>query len=128
MPVSSTARRPAESPTVPLRAASRTALELRGQHAVMARLRLGELAGVGAEEDLQHPGESELAEARLGLLQPRLQGVAPSRGQRECPPPPAPALDPFVEVARGRESRRLGVEARVRDGEEVLALTPQARA
>jgi len=54
-------------------------LEARGQLAMVARLRLRELGGVGAEEDLQDPGEAELAVARLGLGKPGLQRLNASR-------------------------------------------------
>ena len=91
-------------------------------------------AGSAPKKIFSIPGKRNSPKRVSGSASHASSAARPRVGQRERPPPPAAALHVLVEVARRRQPRRLGVEARVRHGEEVLhrlrehALEPVRRA
>jgi menaquinone-9 beta-reductase len=89
------------------------ALEALREPRVVRRLLGGEPGWIGANEDLEHAGEAELAEARLRLGEPCLERLQPAVGQREGPPPPAAALDRLGHVPRRRAGEPLTLGARL---------------
>jgi hypothetical protein len=71
------------------------------------------------KEKLQQPAIAQLRGLSGRLAEPRLEGVHAGLGDREYAPPPAPLLLGLGREAALHQSRRFGIEERMRERPEV---------